>query len=388
MYVTVFRITLESRSLEGTMNVSGNYEFPAVKGIQAGRECYTAMVPLKSIPQMFRYPPPSKNLKARDRAQRTITQSRVRTIDWYIRGNLDSYILPSITVVINSDIEFDPLGHSARQNALGLLKFPASAKVNVVDGQHRCAAISDAVGFADELSEESIAVMFFVNRDLKALQQMFADLNRHAAKPTRSIGILFDQRDLFSRIAVAVADRAIAFNGFVDEEKNTLTRTSGKLFALSAIYDATTKYLLKSMPIRGEDDEEFAVQLSVEFWNTIDSIIPQWRSVRENLLSAGEVRDDYIHTQSVSMCAIGSVGNYLLRHHPKEWKNNIVKIKGVNWSRTNYELWNGRCLEHNQIKKANANIVLVSNVLKKRIGIKLNSSEKALEDDWERSKQK
>lgn len=339
--------------------------------------CYTQIIPL---------PPPIKNRKAKDRAQRNLAPSRVNNLLRYILDNPKSYIVPAITVVINSDVKFDQGVRKADQSSLGILKIPVTANVYVVDGQHRCAAISEVVGYTDDYSDESIAIKFFINRDLKALQQMFADLNRHAAKPTKSIGILYEHREQYPRITKATIDRAEPFRGFVDEEKNTLTKTSGKLFTLNAIYDATAKYLLSKMTISGDEDAEFAVKISVEFWNIIDSLIPQWRLVRENKLSAHEVREDFLHTQSVSLCAIGRVGNYLFRSHRSEWQHYIRKMTGINWSRSNFEIWNGRCLVFNQVKKGSANIILVSNAIKKHIGLDLNHSEQLLEDDLERSR--
>ena len=369
------------------MSGAFNYEFPAVKGIQAGRECYIATVPMAVIPKIFPYPPPpTKNLNARNRAQRTITPSRVQKLVRYILDNPDSYIIPAITVVINSAVDFDPARPTKESCSLGTLKFPVSARVNVVDGQHRCAAISEVVSYTDDYSDESIGVMFFVNRDLKSLQQMFADLNRHAAKPTKSIGILYEHRELLPRITKEVIEGVVAFNGFVDEEKNTLTKTSGKLFTLNAIYDATTRNLLKVSERGSVESRTQLVQRSIEFWNEVDSLIPQWKAVRENTLSASEVREDYIHTLSVTLCAIGMVGNYLFSNYPEGWKEKLSKLRGLNWLRTNYETWEGRCIEHNQIKKGNVNIVLTSNAIKNRIGVKLNEAEQLLEDDLERRK--
>ena len=340
--------------------------------------CYTENI---SLP-----PPPTKNLNARSRAQRAITPSRVQKLVRFILENPDTYVIPAITVVINSDVDFEPVKQDEELSSLGTLKVPLTADVNVVDGQHRCAAISEVVSHTDDYSDESIGVMFFVNRDLKSLQQMFADLNRHASKPTKAIGILFEHRELLPRITKAVIDRVEAFRGFVNEERNTLNKTSGKLFTINAIYDATIKYLLRITERTGEDSFDHLVDRSVEFWTEVDRLIPQWRAVRENMLSASEVREDYIHTQSVSLCAMGMVGNYLFRNHPEDWKEVLGEMRGLNWSRTNYETWEGRCIEHNQIRKANVNIVLTSNAIKKKIGAKLNDSEQLLEDDLERRK--
>lgn len=369
------------------MSVAVKYEFPAVKGIQAGRDCYIAMVPMPIIPRLFPYPPPSENLKARDRSQRVINKARVRKLANYIRNqqNGRDYTLPAITVVINDDVVYDHVRGSEHQESLGVLKFAVAAELHVVDGQHRCAAISEVVGYTDDFNNEDIAVLFFVSKDLKKRQQMFADLNRHASKPTKAIGILFEHRDEYPVITKMAIERTEAFKGFVNEESNTLNKTSGKLFTLNAIYDSNIR-LLRTFPIDSGAEIEVAVKLIVEFWDAADRIFPQWKAVRSNTLNAREVREDYIHTHAVSLCAIGQVGNYLLRHYSDDWKTYLKKLRKIDWSRNNTKLWDGRCLMAGQLKNTSVNITLVSNVLKQFLKIELNENEQNLENDFKRGR--
>jgi 16S rRNA C1402 (ribose-2'-O) methylase RsmI len=42
------------------------------------------------------------------------------------------------------------------------------------------------------LGDETISVVFFIDVGLKTCQQMFADLNRHAIRPTPSLGLLYE----------------------------------------------------------------------------------------------------------------------------------------------------------------------------------------------------
>ncbi|GIU78070.1 MAG: hypothetical protein KatS3mg005_1308 [Bryobacteraceae bacterium] len=53
-----------------------------------------------------------------------------------------------------------------------------------------------------DLGDETIAVVFFLDIGLKRCQQMFADLNRYAVRPSRSIGILYDHRDDSAELAL------------------------------------------------------------------------------------------------------------------------------------------------------------------------------------------
>jgi DNA-binding LytR/AlgR family response regulator len=78
------------------------------------------------------------------------------------------------------------------------------ARFIINDGQHRRAAIIEALKQRPDLDHETIAVVFFLDIGLDRCQQMFADLNRHAIRPSRSLGLLYDHRNDKARLAKLV----------------------------------------------------------------------------------------------------------------------------------------------------------------------------------------
>ena len=58
------------------------YKFPVVRGLQAEREYYIAMVPLKMIPRLF--PGEEEYVSPEYRAQRRLNEARVPVISRYI----------------------------------------------------------------------------------------------------------------------------------------------------------------------------------------------------------------------------------------------------------------------------------------------------------------
>lgn len=167
-----------------------SYVFPAIRGVQAGREYYVSMCPLRLLPRLFQFDE-EELVPAEVRAQRTLNKARVPDISRYIVENKDSYTFSAITVSIDGSVQFDPVGSDGPANfRMGALTVAMEAKFIVNDGQHRRAAIVNALQDIPELGEETIAVVFFLDRGLARCQQMFADLNRHAVKPSASLGIL------------------------------------------------------------------------------------------------------------------------------------------------------------------------------------------------------
>ena len=71
------------------------YTFPALRGIQAGREYYVAMCPLKLLPRIFLFD--EAPIPPELRAQRTLNRTRVPEIARYLVENQDDYAFSAIT---------------------------------------------------------------------------------------------------------------------------------------------------------------------------------------------------------------------------------------------------------------------------------------------------
>lgn len=332
---------------------SESHSFPAVKGIQAQKEYYTAMVSLGNVSQLFKFV--DESLSAENRCQRKINQSRIPQICNYIVRNREDYIFSSITVSINGEIEFKPVSDEYKD--VGILIISNNARIIINDGQHRIAAIKEAIKCIPELENEKISVVFYPDKGLKRSQQMFSDLNRYSCHPTKSINVLYDSRDLKSRIAKSVVQKVDVFNGLTDTEKSKLSKRAKALFTLSAISSATEELL--SDYIGTESEKE---NLAVEYWTKVSEHIPQWTDVRDGKCKASDIRDHYLCSMSVAMYAIGHGGRSLLKTHPNDWIGLISNLDNVDWSKNNPE-WNGIILVEGKISTNRAAQKRISNYI-------------------------
>src|SRR4051794_17783593 len=157
---------------------SFEYVFPAIRGIQAGREYYVSQCPLRLIPKLFQFDDP--DLPAEVRAQRVLNRGRLPEIAQYITSNRETYVFSALTASVDADVRFDPLAGEGDGGRVGLLRIPMTARFVINDGQHRRGAIELALEEDSALGDETIAVVFFLDRGLERSQQMFADLNRYA----------------------------------------------------------------------------------------------------------------------------------------------------------------------------------------------------------------
>ncbi len=353
------------------MDARFGYTFPAIRGIQAKREYYTSMCPLRLIPKIFLYDEEEANLSPELRAQRTLNRNRIPDMTSYILGNPASYSFSAITASIDADVEFAPIGDDPNSAKIGMLHVPMDARFIINDGQHRRAAIEAALKENPELGDESIAVVFFVDRGLERCQQMFADLNRYAIRPSKSLGVLYDHRDELAQLTRLVVLKSRIFKDLVEMERSTLSTRSRKLFTLSAIYSAT-KALLDGLEFDSLDE---AAATAMEFWEEVAKQFPEWALVRQHKLSSGEVRRDYIHSHGIALQAIGRVGNHLLNQNKKDWKPRLKGLRKIDWSRSNAKLWEGRAMIGGRLSKSTQNIVLTTAALKNALKLTLTPEE-------------
>ena len=352
------------------METQPTLTFPVIRGLQARREYYVAMWSLRMLRQISIFD--EDELPPELRAQRTLNKARIPEISGYILDNPDDYVFSALTVSIDSDVAFEPL---PGQDKLGLLRVPMDARFIINDGQHRRAAIIEALEQRPELGHETIAVVFFLDIGLERCQQMFADLNRHAIRPSRSLGLLYDHRNDKARLAKLVVMKSDFFRDIVDMEKSSLAKRSRKLFTLSAFHNACADL------INGLATGDLAEDANTArtYWEAVAERFPAWRQVLEGRLPASEVREGYIHSHGIALQALGLAGNTLLKNHPKDWKKRLESLQKIDWSRGNTKLWEGRAMIGGKISKVTTNVILTTNVIKKALSVPLDSEQLRVE---------
>jgi DNA sulfur modification protein DndB len=311
---------MEFADFQRGMEVAGayTYTFPTIRGIQAGREYYVSMCPLRLTTKMFIFD--DEELRPELRAQRVLNKARIPPIASYIVNNPTEYVFSAISASIDAEVEFKPISPDPAHYNIGTLIIPMAARLVVNDGQHRRAAIEAALKERPELGDETIATVFFIDAGLERSQQMFADLNRYAIRPTQSLNILYDHRDPSSKLARDLTRSVSIFSGLTETDKSTISNRSTKLFTLSAIHRATVELLKdyqESSPVRHQ-------KIASEYWNEVAKHIPEWQMVKTKDAAPANLRKDYIHAHAVALVALGRAGRCLLAAHPRDWEQQLA----------------------------------------------------------------
>lgn len=346
------------------------YRFPVVKGLQAGRTYYIAMVPLKALSKLF--PDDEDFVLPEYRAQRRLNQARIPEIKKYILNNRESYVFSALAASIDGKYEYI----SENQDDLGILEIDINAKFLINDGQHRKAAILAALKEAPELENETISVVFYEDLGLSRSQQMFTDLNKHAVKTSNSIAELYDSRDLIAVATRNVVSSIPFLEEYVDKEKDNLGKFSSALFALNNFYVANKKIVGKKT--FDSDLEKFLL----DYWGTVVEHMLPWQELLRHELTKKNLREQYIASQAVIIKALGRVGNGILESN-KNIELTISRIEKVNWRR-NASIWKGRVIRNDgKMLTSTAAVILAANMIKKIIGLELTDDEIFAEQKFE-----
>ena len=342
---------------------SAAFVFPAVKGIQAQREYYVSMVPLEVIAKIFQFA--DEELPPEVRSQRILNKSRIPEIRDYILSNPDSYVFSALTVSVDGSMDFQSVSDTTPQ--VGTISISMTSRFLINDGQHRRAAIAEALKVDPSLKNEHISVVFYRDEGLVRSQQMFSDLNRYAIKPTKSINILFNSREESSIVAKKVIEEVGVFKGLVEKERTAISNRSKALFTLSAICTATNE-LLNGIELPLQEK----ISLAERYWNTVGTHIPEWQKVKSGELKSSEVRKDYICSLSLTLVALGFAGNALVQMNPDEWENHLKNLDSIDWRKTN-PTWenlvfvNGRVAANRSTQRAMS--CYMKNVLLETVGM-------------------
>jgi DNA sulfur modification protein DndB len=168
------------------------------------------------VPKIFLFD--EDEIPAEMRAQRAaLNRARIPEIAEYITANPEEYVFSSLTASVDGNVTFEPWG--GESSMIGTLSVPMASRIVINDGQHRRAGIEEARKNKPDLGEETLSIVFFIDDGLRRSQQMFADLNKHAIRPTKSLGILYDLRDPLSKLARDLASEVPSFKGLTKTEK-------------------------------------------------------------------------------------------------------------------------------------------------------------------------
>lgn len=341
------------------------YQFPAVKGCQAGKDFYICMVPLGLMSKIF--VTDSGDVPAEYRAQRKLNEARIPEICGYILSNRDSYVFSALAASVDGDMKFIPADNN--ENA-GVLEIDMTASFLINDGQHRKAAIDAAIAEDESLKEETISIVLYRDQGLRRCQQMFTDLNKHAVTTSKSLNTLYESKDPVALITKNVVNSINFLHEYTDKEKDNLSKYSSNIFTLNTFYTANKRiYKVIDAPQKAE-------KMIRAFWSNIVANMREWNEMDNGELSKKSLREDYITTQGLIILALGRLGEFYCANPKIDMAKSLKGLRHINWLRNNEECWMNRAIKPNgRINRNEQGIFLTYIQIKRLLSLPISNEE-------------
>lgn len=342
-----------------------NYKFPAVKGIQAGREYYICMVPVGLLRKIFIFD--TSDVPPEYRAQRKLNELRIPEIKDYILENRNSYVFSALAASIDGEINFVP---NSQNLNIGILEIDMEASFLINDGQHRKAAIVAAIEEDESLKNETISIVMYKDQGLQRSQQMFTDLNKHAVTTSKSLNALYESKDPNALITKNVVNGITFFKKYTDKEKDNLSKFSSNIFTLNTFYTAN-KRITKII-----GTSEKAEKILLDFWSNVVKNIREWNEMDSGELSKKSLREDYIITQGLIILAFGRLCEFYCYNTNVDMIKTLNGLNKVDWLRNNEASWMNRAIKVNgKINRNEQGIFLTYVEIKRLLNLPITEDE-------------
>jgi len=353
-----------------TMN-TGFYSFLSIAGRQGQFPYFLVQCPLRLVPRLFLFD--ETEIPASLRKLRSLDAGTVEEVAQYLIAQPDDYILAPLIATINCQVTFT--SSMKDHPEIGQLTIPLTAQLIIQYGQHQRAAIQQFLIKAPEHGSDTVPVMLFPDPDLVRSPKLYTDLHQVSVQGSRSQRILHERSDLATFVRQLIDETPI-FQDRVELEKTTISNRSTALFTLSAVYQATEALLHAK---KGAFISSYQALIGQKFWLQLGEIIPEWGQVICREVTPSHLRVNYVHAHTVTLLAIGMAGHTLIQAHPDDWNERLQMLKGLDWSRGNAQLWEGRAMVRGRMSKSRDSINLTTIAIKRTIGLTISEQESEIE---------
>ncbi len=308
---------------------------PAHRFHQGGRVVYACALDLSTLD--YRLPDRVDDAVVRD-ANRQLTPSHARRIQAYLAERPD-WVLSALMMGVSPEaVEFAPYiegeGAPMTVGELCIRTECVATMMKMFDGQHRRRAIKDVltelqsdIKQSEKLADLrtcSLPIMLYVEDDISALRQMFADAAQ-TKTIEKNVVARFDLHDPFNLSALWLEENSDLFASRVEMERASVARTSENIIAINQLA-ATLKNLEVGHKGRVSKDLKDNYMLNLDelyerCWVWADDFMPSAREEYEGLIG-GEIDNSEIPLARGTTLAYNATVVRLLAGCYHEWTKN------------------------------------------------------------------
>ena len=358
------------------------FSFPAVSGVQAGRQYFCAQVPLKYFTRFFSLV--DEDLPPELRFQRKVNEKHAQDIAEYILSNPNDYVLPSVTASVSSPMYFECAKIQGGANRVGVLRINCDAVIHLTDGQHRLRASKIVLDKCSRMADETISVVFFYDEGLKRSKQIFADINSNSKSVSAAINSLYDSRNPFNNFVLDVISEA-EWQNLIDKENTSIGKKSYFLYSLTHV----KKFIEALIGIKERAFNQNFESLNLDTAKRLIVTVLKSYLINEldNLASYPplNVREYYVSGYAVYFESFALALNYLYKELISKVElvdEDIEKLISTTHDIRNLnvglgdQLWVGRCRVANRMVKNSDSVKLTAAVMREKVNLPLCDSMK------------
>ena len=349
---------------------TGGHILPATMFIQGGRVNLSLAMTLADVADFVHRQTAPRDSDPRASINRPLMPDHARTIERYLVDNGDSYILPSLTLSVKSDLSvYTMKSPSPLRTAWVVMR--SDTQFTVTDGQHRLVALTGstetksklegALRRRPELGGDGVAVHLVFEKDQDRIHQDFADAARTKQIPPSMLAA-YNQREPFNRVLAQIARDCPLLAGRVDMMSKTLSKKSQKLFLLNQVrgflkelilgdYAATEEAVARAAreQLATTEHQQAWIDLALRLLNTLSEHMTPWNEVvtlESGTPAANRIpplREKYLNMTATGLNIIGRVGHLVFTNVPADAGKQAIyfeKLAKLDWRKSNPD-WEG-----------------------------------------------
>ncbi|MFB1486527.1 MAG: DNA sulfur modification protein DndB [Thiocapsa sp. C3-sup] len=313
-------------------------EFSAIRGTQAGRPQYAAIWPVgmlirlsaESLSRMSRRP--SEPIDARlvgDLAERCETEP-------------ERLFNQPILLGVLGRLEFLPTESAPN---MGVLRLDPAARIEILDGLHRLAAITQAGVSDDQLADLSAAILISPIRELEDVGKRRRALTKCAGSANTGKARRLERKAHREQIARDSVTLSPFLTKAVDLKQTTIAPRSRRLFTVKTYARACRPFV----EARRESAAPITAEQLAGYWQLLADTLPDWQGFTTRRIGGGEVREKTVLANAGVLRALGRLGARVLAEPPAQQPKLIARLAGVDWRRDS-PAWQGTLVADGKIR--------------------------------------
>jgi DNA sulfur modification protein DndB len=312
--------------------------------------------------------------------------------DYILSNRKSKYYLGTLVLNIQEPLTlYTSQAESKMQPAY--LVLPKTARVSIIDGQHRQSAIKKALDRLppdqfQEFANECISVLITCETDASQINQDFADANKAKPLPPGLLAV-YDMRNPANRVVIELERNVSIFRGRIDSTSKTLSKNSSLLYTANQLRQFVKVFLTGSWQMSLVDFEktvhdlldvedgvfEREVSKAIEYANYLAERIPVWRQIahlpagRKTSAQIRNLRQDgYVCLTAVGLTIIARIGHEIFKVAGTDWQSYADRLAALDW-RNSGAFWQGNVVSGSRIMNQNDSMHLAVDKVRTAIGL-------------------